>query len=62
MVKNLPASAGDMKDTGSIPASGRSLGGTHGNPLPVFLPRKFHGQRSLVGRLQHMGSQRVGQN
>ena len=25
MVKNLPASAGDMKDTGSIPASGRLL-------------------------------------
>ena len=33
MVKNLPASAGDAKDTGSIPGSGRSPGGGHGNPL-----------------------------
>ena len=28
-------------------------------PIPVFLPGKFHGQRSLVSRLQPMGSQRV---
>jgi len=28
---------------------------------PVFLPGKFHAQRSLV-RLQSMGSQRVGHN
>ena len=27
MVKNLPASAGDVKDVGSIPRSGRSAGG-----------------------------------
>ena len=33
VVKNPPASAGDIKDTGSIPASGRSPGGGHGNPL-----------------------------
>ena len=32
-VKNLPANAGDGRDTGSIPGSGRSLGGGHGNPL-----------------------------
>ena len=32
-VKNLPASARDLRDTGSIPWSGRSLGGEHGNPL-----------------------------
>ena len=31
--KNLPASAGDMGDTGSIPGLGRSPGGGHGNPL-----------------------------
>ena len=29
----LPASAGDVGDTGSIPRSGRSPGGGHGNPL-----------------------------
>ena len=32
MVKNLPANAGDTRDTGSIPWWGRSLGGGHGNP------------------------------
>ena len=32
-VKNLPANAGDVKRWGSIPGSGRSPGGGHGNPL-----------------------------
>ena len=32
MVKNLPASEGDV-DAGSIPGSGRSPGGGNGNPL-----------------------------
>ena len=32
-VKNLPASPGDIRDTGSIPGSGRSPGGGHGNSL-----------------------------
>ena len=33
MVKNPPANAGEAGDTGSIPGSGRSSGGGHGNPL-----------------------------
>ena len=33
VVKNLPASAGNIRDVGSIPGSARSLGGGHGNPL-----------------------------
>ena len=33
VAKNPPANAGDTRDTGSIPASGRSPGGGHGNPL-----------------------------
>ena len=32
-VKNLPANAEDVRDAGSIPGSGRSPGGGHGNPL-----------------------------
>ena len=32
-VKNLPTHAGEVRDTGSIPGSGRSSGGGHGNPL-----------------------------
>ena len=31
MVKNSPANAGDVKDTGSIPGSGRFPGGGYGN-------------------------------
>ena len=33
MVKNLPANAGDVRDTGLIPGLGRSPGGGHGSPL-----------------------------
>ena len=31
--KSPPASAGDLRDAGSIPGSGRSPEGGHGNPL-----------------------------
>ena len=31
--KSLPAKAGDIRDEGSIPGSGRSSGEGHGNPL-----------------------------
>ena len=33
MVKNLAANAGDIRDMGLIPGSGRSPEGGHGNPL-----------------------------
>ena len=33
VVKNPPANAGDVRDAGLIPGSGRSPGGGHGNPL-----------------------------
>ena len=33
MVKNVLANAGDLRDMSSIPGSGRSSGGGHGNPL-----------------------------
>ena len=32
-VKNTPVNAGDVRDMGSIPGSGRSPGGGHGSPL-----------------------------
>ena len=32
-VENLPANAGDIRDMGSIPGSGNSPGGGHGNLL-----------------------------
>jgi len=33
VVKNPPVNAGDIRDEGSIPGSGRFPGGGHGNPL-----------------------------
>ena len=35
VVKNLPAKAGDVRDSRSVPGSGRSHGGGHGNPLHI---------------------------
>ena len=40
MVKNLPASAEDTSDVGSISGSGRSLGEGNGNSLSI-LPWKI---------------------
>ena len=36
VVKNLPANAGDARDMGSIPGSGRSPGEGNGNLLQYF--------------------------
>jgi len=33
VVKNPPATAGDVRDAGYIPGLGRYSGGGHGNPL-----------------------------
>ena len=46
MVKNLPATAGDLS---SIPGSGRSPGVASGNPLQYSCLENSHGQRSLAG-------------
>ena len=61
VLKNPPANAGDVRDAGSIAGSGRSPGGGHGDPTPVFLPGESHGQRSLVG-YSPCGRKRVGHN
>ena len=61
VVKNLPANAGDVRNTDLIPRSGRSPGGGHDKTNPVFLPQKSHGHRSLVG-LWFIRSQRIGHN
>ena len=37
-VKNLPANAGDTRDMGSIPGSGRSHEEGNGNPLQYSCP------------------------
>ena len=58
MVKDLPANAGDVRDVGLIPRSGRSPGGGNGNLLQyscLEIP-----QTEEPGRLQSRRSQRVG--
>ena len=57
VLKNPPANAGATGDLGSIPGSGRSPGGGHGNPLQYFCLEnsmdrgawwaKVHGVREL---------------
>ena len=54
--EKLAASAGDTGDVGSIPRTGKIPWRGEWQPSPVFLPEKFHGQRSIVG------SQRIGHN
>ena len=48
-VKNLPASAVDLRDVGLIPGSGRTPGGGLGNPLQYSCLENPQGQSSLVG-------------
>ena len=57
-VKNPPASAGGSRDGSSVPGSGRSPGEGNGDPLQdscLGIPRTEE-----PGRLQSVGSQRVG--
>ena len=48
MAKNLPVDVGDLRDTGSIPRSGRSPGGGHSNPLQCSCLETLHGHMSPV--------------
>ena len=49
VVKNPPANAGDVRDTGLIPGLGRSPGEGHGNPLQYSCLENPHEWRSLAG-------------
>ena len=50
VIKNSAVNAGDIRNMGPIPVSGGSLGRKRAwQPTPIFLPEKFHRQRSLVG-------------
>ena len=53
--KNLPASAGDIRDTGSISGLGRSSGGGYDNPLQYSCLENPMDRGA--GRLHYMGSQ-----
>ena len=58
MVKNQPAYEGDIRDSGSVPGSGRSLGGGHGNPFQYS--RLENPLTEEPGGPQSSGLQRVG--
>ena len=50
MIKNLPASLEGKRNSSSIPGLGRLIPSRRKwQPTPVFMPGKFHGQRSLAG-------------
>ena len=49
VVKNPPANAEDVKDTGSIPGLGRFPSRRQWQSTPVFLPGESRGQRNLAG-------------
>ena len=49
VVKNLPANAGDVRIMGSIPGSGRSPGGRHGNPLQYSCLENYMDKRAWRG-------------
>ena len=49
LLKNPPVSAGDIRDTGSIPEVRKIPWRRAWQLTPIFVPGEFHGQRSLVG-------------
>ena len=49
MVKNPSASAGDIRDAGSLPGLERSPGDGHGNPLQFSWLESPRGRRNLGG-------------
>ena len=49
VVKNPPASAGDVRDVGSIPGLGRSSEGGHGNPFQCSCLEKPMDRGALAG-------------
>ena len=59
-MKNLPASAGDIKRNGFDSWVGKILGGGHGNPLHILAWRIPWTEEP--GGLQSIGSQSVGQD
>ena len=49
VVKNPPAKAGDIRDTGLIPGLGRSPWRRAWQPTALLMPRESQGQRRLAG-------------
>ena len=62
MVKKLIASTGDIRDTDSIPGSGRCPGGGHGNPLQYACLENLMGREAWQAASSPWGCRRVGHN
>ena len=58
VVKNLPANAGDVRHSGSVPGLGRSPGGGHDNPLQYSCLENSMDREAWLAIVH--GSQRVG--
>ena len=59
LVRNMPANAGDIRDMGSISGVRKIPWRRAWKPTPVFLSAESHGQKSLVGYIESIGSHRV---
>ena len=59
VVKNPPANARGLRDACSIPESGRSSGGGHGNPLQYSGLENPHGQRSWRATVHEVAQSRT---
>ena len=59
MVKNPPANAGDISDTGSIPGSGRFPGGDNSNPLQYSCLKNPMDRGTWLARV-HWGHKKSG--
>ena len=58
VVKNSPTNAGDIRDVGSIPGSGRFLGEGNGNPLQyshLGNPMDRRAWQAIVHRFARVG-------
>ena len=58
-IKNPPAKAGDVRDVGSIPGSGRSPGGEHGNPLQYFCLKNPTGKGAWPAAVHRLAQSRT---
>ena len=59
VVKNLPANAGDVRDSSLFPGLGRFPGGGHGNPLQYSCLENVM-DRGAWWAIQSIGLHRVG--
>ena len=59
VVENPPADAGDARDTGSIPESGRSSGEGNGNPLQYSCLENLMGRGAWQATAQGVAKSRT---